>query len=51
MPHRRILPLLNLALLTSLPGHAEDLPAKLRLPSLLYDHMVVQRDTAVRIWG
>lgn len=51
MKYRQFLPLLALSALAVSPLRAEDLPAKLRLPSLLSDHMVVQRDTAVRIWG
>jgi len=31
--------------------HAQDTPGKLRLPSILGDHMVVQRDVPLRIWG
>lgn len=51
MEYRRILSLFAFTILIGLPGRAEELPSKLRLPSLLSDHMVVQRDAAVRIWG
>ena len=50
-PSKRGLSILSALLTVVFTAHAQQPATKLRLPSILSDHMVIQRDVPVRVWG
>ncbi len=47
----RSLALISALLLMVVAAHSQEPSSKLKLPSILSDHMVIQRDVPLRVWG